>query len=278
LLTLLAALVIATSPAPAASVAPTASPVPTATPVSTATPVPTPTPTLPPHAHTWQGITPGTSVTPVHARLGTALLTRQLPDGSTIDWYASGANAYLIVGHRNGLVTYVRAFPIDVSGSLDGLTDPWGVAPGNGIDALRARRGLPQQGRRLSEVAAVLGYDDGGGFMSLYEFDSGIIHAISLFDSRTPAASPAGTTPQEDPHDGASIGRAYVVHAPNEKQGVAFERYYATHRGGCRLWVVANQTVLSLGARKIDQLDLECADTKDQTSLFFDVTSFYGKT
>jgi hypothetical protein len=277
LLTLLVALLVAASPAPSASVAPTATPAATATAVPTATPVPTPTPTLPPHAHVWQGITPGTSVSPVRARLGTPLLSRQLPDGSTIDWYPSGSNGYLIVGSRTGLITYVRAFPIDISGSLAGLTDPWGVTPGDGLNELRAHRGMPQQGKRLSEVAAVLAYDDGGGFISLYEFDSGVIHAISLFDARTPAAAP-GTPPPEDPHDGASIGRAYVVHALNERQGTEFERYYATHRGGCREWLVANQTVLSLGAHKIDQLDLECADTKDQTSLFFDVTSFYGKT
>jgi hypothetical protein len=215
-------------------------------------------------------------VAPVHARLGTSLLTRLLPDGSVIDWYPSGANAYLIVGSRNGIVTYVRTFPIDDSGSLAGLTDPWGVTPGNSLNDLTAHRGSPQQGKRLSDVAAVLAYDDGGGFMSLYEFDNGIIHAISLFDSRTPA-TPPGTAPLEDPHDGASIGRAYVIHAAGERQGGAFERYYATHRGGCQAWDVANQTVLSLGSRKIDQLDLECVATKEQTSLFFDVTSFYGK-
>lgn len=180
------------------------------------------------------------------------------------------------MGSRNGVVTYVRAFPIDVSGSLAGLTDPWGVSPGNGLEELRAHRGTPQQGRRLSEVAAVLAYDDGGGFVSLYEFDNGQIHAISLFDSRTPATPPGGAV-QEDPHDGASIGRAYVIHARNEQQGTAFERYYATHRGGCPEWSVSNQTVLSLGSRKIDQLDLECVVNKAQTSLFFDVTSFYGK-
>lgn len=214
---------------------------------------------------------------PVRARLGAPLLTRKLPDGSVIDWYPAGGNAYMILGSRTDLVTYVRAFPIDVAGSLTGLTDPWGVTPGNSLNELRARRGLPQQGRRLSEVAAVLAYDDGGGFMSLYEFDNGAIHAISLFDSRGPAAQ-SGSAQVEDPHDGASIGRAYVIHARSEQQGTAFERYYATHRGGCRDWAVANQTILSLGTRKIDQLDLECQETKNQTSLFFDVTSFYGKT
>jgi hypothetical protein len=230
---------------------------------------------LPPNAHIWQGISPGKPVAPVHAKLGTPLLTRALPDGSVIDWYPSGPNAYMIVGTRGDLVSYVRAFPIDDSGSLTGLTDPWGVSPGDNLDRLRARRGLPQQGQRLSEVAAVLAYDDEDGYLSLYEFDNGFIHAISLFDARTPV--PTGSAP-EDPHDGASIGRAYVIHARNEQQGVAFERYYAVHRGGCRQWSVSNQTLLSLGSRKIDQLDLECLDNKAQISLFFDVTSFFGKT
>lgn len=212
---------------------------------------------------------------PVHAKLGTPLLTRNLPDGSVIDWYAAGTNAYLILGARADVVTYVRVFPIDPAGSLAGLTDPWDVTPGDNLDALRARRGLPQQGERLSEVAAVLAYDDGDGFFSLYEFDTGLIHAISLFDSHTRGAG--GNAP-EDPHDGASIGRAYVIHARSEQQGVEFERYYAVHRGGCRLWTITNQTLLSLGGRKIDQLDLECADSKAEASLFFDVTSFFGKT
>ena len=107
-----------------------------------------------------------------------------------------------------------------------------------------------------------------------------VIPAPSVNNGMNPAPAdkvPGTPPPVSDPHDGVSMGRAYIVHARNEQEGLRFERYYATHRGGCSVWTVANQTLLSMGARKVDQLDLQCEDNKDQTSMFCDVTSFMGK-
>lgn len=231
-----------------------------------------------PHADAWQGITPGGPLARVRAARGTSLLTRGLPDGSTIDWYPGASdNAYVIVASRNNVVTYVRAFPVEPTGSLRGLTDPYGVTPGDDVDALRSRRGNPAEGRKLSDVAALLLYPGVKDLAWLYEFHSGRIHAISLYDKHAAAGAAGTTLSTRDSHDGTSIGRAYVIHARNEDIGVRFERYYATHRGGCGTWLITNQTLLSTGGRKIDQIDLECEDDKGQTSLFFDVTSFFGK-
>ncbi len=157
------------------------------------------------------------------------------------------------------------------------MTDPWGVTPGDEAGSVQARRGLPARRRRLSEVAAVVVYDDGNGFSSLYEFDAGVVHAISLFDAKAPGPPPAGPPLVQDPHDGASIGRAYVVQARTEADGVAFERYYATHRGGCPQWLILNQTTLTVGGHHYDQLDLSCESGHNEASMFFDITSFFGK-
>ena len=231
-----------------------------------------------PHANVWQNIAPGTPLDHVRKARGASLLTRLLPDGSAIDWYSGPSdNAYIIVASRNNVVMYVRAFPVDPAGSMSGLTDPYGITPGDDVNKLRARRGNPKEGRKLSDVAAVLLYPGVDDLAWLYEFDSGVVHAISLYDARAahaPASAPPGA---HDSHDGTSIGRAYLIHAQNEETGVRFERYYATHRGGCSAWQITNQTLLSTGGRKIDQIDIECVDNKGQTSLFFDVTSFFGK-
>ena len=254
-------------------------------PVGAATPTPAPTATPqavvrtpPPNSHIWQGITPGSATQTVRAKYGEPLLVRILPDGSLLDWYPGPTdNAYIIVGERDKIVQYVRAFPLAPGGSLDGLTDPYGVKPGFDYAQIKSLRGEANQARQVGPGTAVVLYTDSQGFVWLYEITSDGVHAISLYDDKAPRGSE--NSPQvEDPHDGTSTGRAYVLHAKNEQEGNRFERYYATHRAGCATWQVENQTVLSLGSRKIDQIDLQCAETKDETSMFFDVTSFIGKT
>ncbi len=65
----------------------------------------------------WQGIAPGDQLAHIHARLGPPLLVRTLPDGSIIDWYPTAdKNGYMIVAARDGVITYVRAFPISDTG------------------------------------------------------------------------------------------------------------------------------------------------------------------
>ncbi|MBV8172448.1 MAG: hypothetical protein JO219_11020 [Candidatus Eremiobacteraeota bacterium] len=252
--------------------------------IAAATPTPSPAAsapavvrTPPPNAHVWQGITPGSSTQTVRAKFGEPLLVRVLPDGSLLDWYPGPTdNAYVIIGERDKIVQYVRAFPLAPDGSLDGLTDPYGVKPGLDYAQIKSLRGEAQQAHQVAPGTAVILYPEDQGFVWLYELTADGVHAISLYDDKAPRGNL--NSPQvADAHDGTSIGRAYVLHAKNEQEGTRFERYYATHRAGCATWQVANQTVLSLGARKIDQLDLQCAETKDETSMFFDVTSFIGK-
>jgi len=239
---------------------------------------PLPAPAGVPNAGVWQGIAPGKPLARVRSARGPSLLSRLLPDGLAIDWYPGpNDNAYVIVASRNEVVAYVRAFTVDSAGSTSGLTDPYGITPGDTMNTLRLRRGDPKETGKLSDVAAVLLYPGIGALEWLYEFDNGLIHSITLYDSvsaRPRTSAPPAVT---DPHDGTSIGRAYTIHARDEETGVRFERYYATHRGGCSTWQITNQTLLSTGGREIDQIDLECADNKGQTSLFFDVTSFLGK-
>jgi len=248
-----------------------------ASPSPAASAAPTPVRTAPPGAHMWQGIAPGTPAAGLRSKLGTPLLVRIQPDGSLLDWYPGPTtNAYMIVREHQQVVQYVQAFPIDISGPLDGLKDPYGVQPGFDYGQIKALRGEAKEARQVAPAIAVAVYEDQQGFVWLYELTAAGVHAITLYDTHAPSSPPPEPVP--DPHDGSSLGRAYVLHAHDEQEGVRFEQYYATHRGGCSAWTVANQTLLSIGARKIDQLDLECIDTKDHASMFFDVTSFMGKT
>jgi len=269
---------LAASPAqPAASAAPSPSAASSASPTPSVSAAPTPVRTAPPGAHSWQGITPGSPAATLHNKLGTPLLVRIQADGSLLDWYPGPTtNAYMIVREHQNIVQYVQAFPIDIGGVLDGLKDPYGVEPGFDYGQIKALRGEANEARQVAPAIVVAVYQDQQGFVWLYELTAAGVHAITLYDTHAPSAPPAQPVP--DPHDGSSIGRAYVLHAHNEQEGARFEEYYATHRGGCSAWTVADQTQLSIGARKIDQLDLECVDTKDHASMFFDVTAFAGKT
>ncbi|MBV8081985.1 MAG: hypothetical protein JOY86_03285 [Candidatus Eremiobacteraeota bacterium] len=254
-----------------------ASPSPSPQATASAAPQPTPKRTLPPNAHIWQGITPGASSQTLRTRFGEPLLVRILPSGSLLDWFPGPTtNAYVIVGERDKIIQYVRAFPVTLDGPLDGLKDPYGVEPGFDYAQIKTLRGEAAGAREVGQGVAVVSYPDDAGFLWLYELTSEGVHAISLYDNNAPRGDPNNAT-VEDPHDGTSMGRAYQLHAKTQQEGSRFEQYYATHRNGCATWKVANQTVLSIGSRKIDQLDLECEETKDETSMFFDVTSFYGK-
>lgn len=244
-----------------------------ATPQSTASPSTAPV---------WQGITAGEPTAAVEARLGPPLLAHFLPDGSIYDWY-SGPNehSYIIVADEGGYVAFVRAFPTRDGVPMTGLTDPSGVTLGDSETQVRTRRGPPQKVTENDE-ALFFQYNDGDAFMWVYDFDRGLVHGIALYDrdilERFASGALTNKTPQPGHiEDGSSIANAFVLHARSEDEGVRFEDYYALGRGGCARWTMKLQSLLAVRGRQYDRIDLVCNETKHQISVFFDITSFFGK-
>ncbi|WP_129588390.1 hypothetical protein [Solilutibacter silvestris] len=74
--------------------------------------------------------------------------------------------------------------------------------------------------------------------------------------------------------DGSSTGKAIIINAKNESEGVPMEyqwisaRYPGFKRGG--------QSLLMSGGKSYDKIDITTADGQKK-SLYFDITSFFGK-
>jgi hypothetical protein len=223
----------------------------------------------------WQGVWPGEAFSDVVAANGAPLLTLQLPDGSVLTWNRNpNRDAYTILITRSGVVRDISAVANRADGSRAGLTDPFGISLGDTVDKLKAKRGEPSVPAAAGGTAEYM-YKGARGTW-FYEFTKGVIVYIRLLDNRPPPVGPA--TGKEDPHDGSSIEKAFILNARSEDEGVHFENYYADTIPPCAGdWNVEKQALLSKNGRQYDRLDMTCALDKTKRSVFFDITSFFGK-
>lgn len=224
----------------------------------------------------WQGIRPGESVADVLASAGKPLLQRRMPDGEILTWNGLvNQDAYMILLESGGAVRSIRVFATTPSGSRQGLTDRFGVAIGDSPDRLLAMRGSPKKTYSDEPGETVSVYDGSDDDDWVYEFDDNQLHAIMLMTKQAP---PANESVGPDPNDGSTIEKAFVITADSEFDGIRFERYYASNLSGCTDgWKIGFQSVSSRDKREFDKLDLTCSADNSQRSVFFDITSFFGK-
>ena len=77
---------------------------------------------------------------------------------------------------------------------------------------------------------------------------------------------------------GDSVERAIVIlGASNEAEGIAAEYEFLRRRFGepGADWQMKRQSLISLGDKHYDQMEIEMADGSEKT-IYFDVTSFFG--
>jgi len=228
--------------------------------------------TPPPGADSWQGVWVGESASEVVAGNGEPLLRRQLPDGEILTWNRlSNPDAYMIIIESSGSVRTIRVLATKADGSKADLTDPSGVKIGDSTDQLRTKRGPPKETYSQQDGSIVYEYDGSSDDVWGYDFYDNGLHAIMLTSAHEP---PVGSATGPDPRDGSTIGKAFVIDALSEVEGIRFERYYASEYSGCGQ--IVEQATSSHSGLQYDRLDLKCADGSTR-SLFFDITSFFGK-
>lgn len=240
--------------------------------LSFATPNPTPASSV----DSWQGIRTGESVADVVPSTGKPLLQRRMPDGEILTWNGlDNQDAYMILLESGGVVRSIRVFSTTPGGSTHGLTDPFGVTIGDSPDRLLAKRGSPKTTYSDQPGETVSVYDGSADDAWVYEFDGEQLHAITLMTKQPP---PSDENVGPDPNDGSTAEKAFVITADSEFDGIRFERYYASNLSGCSDgWKIGLQSVASKGQREIDRLDLTCSADNSRRSVFFDITSFFGK-
>ena len=223
----------------------------------------------------WQSVRPGDTVDEAAAALGQPLLRAQEPDGDVFTWNSlANPNAYVVLESHSGIVYLIKIVRTRPGGSTVGLTDPSGVSIGDTPSQVKAKLGDPtttrsQSGRLTYEYADRTGVD------WIYGFDGNALEEIALVDWR---ASMVGGRTSPSPQDGRSISGALVINAPTETAGVAFERYYASVSSGCGArWSIDKQALLSQDGRQYDRLDMTCPFDNSTKTMYFDITSFFGK-
>jgi hypothetical protein len=222
------------------------------------------------------GVWPNEAISDVVSQNGEPLLVRTLPDGQLLSWNRlPNPDAYMIILQRAGVVQSIRVFPTRQDGSKEGLTDSFGVTIGDSLAQLKAKRGNPARAYPLQGDVTSYRYALSRGGVWIYEFEGDALHAIQLISAQP---SPAGPATGPDPRNGTSVDKAFILNARDEDEGVRFERFYASIEGGCATnWQLGKQTTFSQSGRQYDLLDMTCSSDNSAMTLYFDITSFFGK-
>jgi len=234
------------------------------------------------------GLAPGNKLADVRRKLGDPLLVRSLPDGSHVSWNRAPAqDAYIMLGERDGLISYVRLISASV-GPVEGVSDPFDVPLGGNQLGLRTLRGKPQSVTNVGsdQIRAYPG-DDGQRW--LYTIRADEVHAIMLTTADQLAAeNPMPNTPggaptlppskMIDARDGTTSDRAFILHASDEDEGTRFEQFFVKTLPGCgQIWSIDQHARVLERKRHFEKMELACGETGTTRLVFFDITSFIGK-
>jgi hypothetical protein len=227
---------------------------------------------------TWHGVTLGAPASTLRGQLGDPLRIVPVNGQRVARYWLPGANStYLLVVEQSG---YIAAFEVftDVAPTavLDNVApDPSGVRLGDTLESVKSahpdyRAAIDQDGRPELFVHA------SNAVVAQYVFENGRLRSFEW--STTDRAPGPGLPPMIAP-TGDSLFAALLDKQANETDGVAWEyRYLAFHPcSGDAKWQVKNQTVVHGGGRTYDRLHVVCPATNAERDVYFDITTYFGK-
>ncbi len=260
--------------------------------VATASPDPHPTPHNTPDAKTvalpapvptpvsWMGRTLGSLESDALAGVGDAAFVR---DGGA-HFAVDHARGIMDLAFTNGRLTALGIRENWRDSSIPAIADPWGIAPGAKQADIIARRGVKVA---MSDANGrhYLTYTDPSGTTWEYMFYSnddklrGIYAKLSADQVKAlPAAQPPAA------HGGTSFDDAILNLASDERSGAQNEADFLLHLscpgddGRRSHWREVSQRLVEHDGKQYDVLGLRCNLTGKTRDLYFDVTSFFGKT
>ena len=215
------------------------------------------------------GISMGESAEAVNAAFGTPFRVNSTGDGEFRFYERANGTEFLVKVH-DGLIVLVGAVLQPMVAAK--ISDRYGVALGADAGTLQGLRGAP-----LATLAdGSLEYAAWPAGHWYYRIAGGKVADISL----TISYEALGLTKTDDAgRDGTNVATAIVITAKTESDGITAEHdYIAKHpcaNGGTWRWT--KQTALNDSQRVYDRIDVKCSSSNDVRSVFFDITSFFGK-
>ena len=220
----------------------------------------------------WQGVSLGESMADVTTSIGPPLLLRSIIKGSTFSWNRTASpDAYLTIIANDDRVETIQVLS-SRPGLIKEVKDPFGIALGDPVNKLESVRGEPWRSSQEGDETVKVYTDNLVAWVYLAHGGS-IDHIMLTKVQKAPVSQPV-----HDPHDGLSISAAFILNARDEAEGVRFEDFYDSTLAGCESsWHMSKQRLILQNGKQYDAIDLSCTATGDKQTIYYDITSFYGK-
>jgi hypothetical protein len=241
-------------------------------------------------APTWLGITFETPAARLRDTLGDPVRLTRLPNESTPADVANGpperkaryvlsftSPVYLIVSERHGAVVGIEIFSGQpLAGEVTGIVaDPSGIALGATEAAVL--KAHPDVRRTQGGDGPTLVASLSRRYVAAYSFAGGRVSTIDWF-ARASTDPPGDGSPLSEPA-GDSAATAILVVAKTETEGVRWQQIWAAFHpcSGATRWLKDQVATSRTNGRMYDAVRYSCPATGATRTVYFDITSFYGK-
>ncbi|HEY6236527.1 MAG TPA: hypothetical protein VIW69_15620 [Candidatus Elarobacter sp.] len=244
--------------------------------------------TVPPPS--WLGLSLEMPAAGVRDILGDPMRVTKLPDALPAGQMATGGVperkaryvisvrplVFAIVTERHGAVVGIEGFsPVALSAEMPAVSDPSGVALGATEEAVLKTH--PDARRLSSTLGPVLVATISARYLASYAFEGGRVNAIDWFASAS--TDPAGDGPPFAEPAGDSIATAVLIVAKNEGDGIDRETMWMRFHpcDGTTAWSKRQVSTQNAAGRVYDEIHYLCPSNGAMRTVFFDITSFFGK-
>jgi hypothetical protein len=183
---------------------------------------------------------------------------------------------FAIVTERHGAVVGIEGYsPVALAAEVPVVTDPSGVALGATEEAVL--KAHPDAQRMSSTLGPVLVATISARYLASYAFEGKRLNAIDWFARAS--TDPPGDGPPLVAPAGDSTATAVLILAKNENDGIDRETVWMRFHpcDGTTAWLKRQVATSNAAGRVYDQITYLCPSNNATRTVFFDITSFFGK-
>ena len=238
----------------------------------------------------WLGVTLEMPAAGLRDVLGDPMRVTKLPDALPAGQTTTGGTPerkaryvisvrpllFAIVTERHGAVAGIEGYsPGALTAEVPAVTDPSGVALGATEEAVL--KAHPDARRMSSTLGPVLVATISPRYLASYAFEGGRLNAIDWFARAS--TDPAGDGPPLAEPAGDSTATAVLIVAKNENDGIDRETIWMRFHpcDGPTAWTKREVKTTNTAGRMYDEIRYLCPSNGATRTVFFDITSFFGK-
>ncbi|HWT05493.1 MAG TPA: hypothetical protein VN224_07030 [Xanthomonadales bacterium] len=183
---------------------------------------------------------------------------------------------FAIVTERHGAVVGIEGYsPVALAAEVPAVTDPSGVALGATEAAVL--KAHPDARRMSSTLGPVLVATISARYVVSYAFEGGRLNAIDWFARAS--TDPAGDGPPLAEPAGDSTATAVLIVAKSEDDGIRRQTMWMRFHpcDGATAWTKRQVATTNTAGRVYDEIRYLCPSNGATRTVFFDITSFFGK-